>query len=450
MTAGSNPRSPCFAALVVAPLRRALAAAGLAVLAVGTQAQSTHGAAGGTAAAPERAPAAQANWLAPENLRGALRGKRRGVPTATVRAASAEAPLPMGKPVTLDALVLQLPEGRSASFDQYLADNQIDALLVLHRGRVVYERYFEGMDARDAHAWASMSKSLIGLLAAQLIEEGRLEPSAPLARYVPELADTPLGQASVQRNLDMEVALAYPPQLPPDLGLFTAAGLLPARAGMPDTIQDFLRTATRPVQAPHGSLFYYQNAATEAVAWALQRVTGRPLAALVSERIWRPMGAQDDAEYSVDRQGTAFASGGLFSTLRDVARFGELVRNQGRVDGRQAVSAAAVARIRQAPSAANQQRLAQAGRAQLGYGNFWWHPMESAGALYASGRFGQRLVVDPTHEITIAQFGAYADTRARSVTAGPVTAAAVDTLRDTEGLVALARAVAARVAETNP
>lgn len=350
--------------------------------------------------------------------------------------------------IELDELVLQLPEGRSESLEQYLSDNQVDGLLVLHQGRVVYERYLDGMQARDAHAWASMSKSLIGLLAAQLIEENHLDPSAPLAHYVPELMHTPLGTASVQQNLNMEVALAYLPQLPPDLGLFAAAGLLPRRAGMPGTIQDFLRTATRPVDRSHGSLFYYQNAATEAIAWALQRITERPLASLVSERIWRPMGAQDAAEYSVDSQGTAFAAGGLSSTLRDAARFGELVRNQGRVQGRQVVPAAAVARIRQTPSTANQERVAQTGRTGFAYANFWWHPTAAAGALYASGRFGQRLYIDPRREVTIAQFGAYADMRVRAVTAGADAVAPGSALLGVDSLIALARAIAAPSAVT--
>lgn len=424
---------------------RALAVAALTVVATGACAQEVEPSQGAGAAPPQPAPAAQANWLAPENLRGALRSIRQAVPTATVRDAGVASALPAGPALALDGLVLQLPGGQTASFEQYLADNRADGLLVLHRGRVVYERYFDGMDARDAHSWASMSKSVVGLLAAQLIEEGRLDAAAPLARYVPELASTPFGQASVQQNLDMEVALAYAPGLPPDLGLFTAAGLLPARPGMPASIQAFMQTATRPVAAPHGSQFYYQNGATEAVAWALQRITGRPLAALVSERIWRPMGAQDDAEYSVDRQGTAFAAGGLSSTLRDVARFGELVRNGGRVEGRQVVPAAAVARILQAPSVANQERLAQAGRAGLGYANFWWRPADTAGALYASGRFGQRLYIDPAHEITIAQFGAYADARARATAANQPGAAPVSALREAGALVALARAVADRV-----
>lgn len=437
-------------------LLRSFAAAALVCLAAGAHAQLAAvppvnlepGALGTMQGFPPAADkrVTRANWLMPPNIRWAMRNARLVVPTAAVRDAGLTAPLPASRGLALDGMALQIPGGRTATFEQYLAGNRVDGLVVLHRGRVVYERYFDDIDARDAHGWASMSKSVVGLLAAQLVHEGRLDPAARLSRYVPELADTPFGKATVQQNLDMEVALSYPPQLPPDIGLFTAAGLLPANEAMPGTIYDFLKTATRPVEAPHGSAFYYQNGATEAVAWALRRITGRSLSQLVSERIWRPMGAEDDAYYSVDSLGTEFAAGGLSSTLRDAARFGELVRNQGRIGGQQAVPREAVARIFTTPSAANQERLAHAGRTGYGYGNFWWHPIDAVGALYASGRFGQRLYVDPANEITIAQFGSYADTRARSVSVDQVTAAHENELRTGEGLVALARAIAGRIA----
>ncbi|MCT9811751.1 beta-lactamase family protein [Acidovorax sp. Be4] len=388
----------------------------------------------------------RANWLMPANIRWAMRNTRLVVPTAGIRHADVAAELPEGASLALDDMRLAMPEGRTATFAQYLAGNRVDGLLVLHRGRVVHERYYGGMDMHDAHGWASMSKSVIGLLAAQLVEEGRLDPAAPVSRYVPELADTPFGKATVQQNLDMEVALAYLPQLPPDIGLFTAAGLLPAREGMPGTIHDFLLTATRSMEASHGSTFYYQNGATESVAWALRRITGKALAQLVGERLWRPMGAQDDAYFSVDAAGVEFAAGGLSSTLRDAARFGELVRNQGRIGGRQVVPREALARILRAPSAGNQERLARAGRNQTGYGNFWWYPGDTQGALYASGRFGQRLYVDPANELTLVQFGAYADTRARSVSGNQAAAAHENELRSGDALVALARAIEERLA----
>jgi CubicO group peptidase (beta-lactamase class C family) len=388
----------------------------------------------------------RANWLSSPNLRWAMRNAREVGPTAGVSSAETAAALPVaGEELPIEGMTLQLPGGRTATFEQYLAGNVVDGLIVLHRGRVVYERYLDGMRTRDAHGWASMAKSVVGLLAAQLIHEGRLDPNAPLSRYVPELAENPLGKATVQQNLNMEVALAYPPQLPPDIGLFTAAGLLPAREGMPGTIYDFLKIAPRSVEAPHGSDFYYQNSATEAVAWALRRVTGRSLAQLVSERIWQPMGAQDDAYYTLDSLGTEFAAGGLSSTLRDAARFGELVRNEGRVGDRQVVPREVAARILATPSAANQERLARAGRTATGYGDYWWHAMDTGGAVYALGRFGQRLYVDRANQITIAQFGAYADTRARSTQVDQVVTPQSDELQTSAGLVALARAISTHV-----
>ncbi|WP_417284679.1 serine hydrolase domain-containing protein [Comamonas sp.] len=393
-------------------------------------------------------PVTKANWLAPAHIRWAMRNARMVVPTAGVRHSNDSQIFAQGDALSLDDLTLQLPHGRSATWAQYLDGNRVDALLVLHKGRVVFESYYGGMQEHDAHGWASMSKSVIGLLAAQFIEEGRMEASAPLARYVPELAGTPFGSATVQQNLDMEVALTYLPELPPDIGLFTAAGLMPAREGMPSSINDFLLKATRPVDSPHGSIFYYQNGSTEAVARALKNISSRTLAQLVSERIWQPMGAEDDAYFSVDSRSVELASGGLSSTLRDAARFGELVRNRGQRDGQQVIAIAALMRVLQTPSADNQERLSRAGRAQTGYGNFWWHPADTDGAVYASGRFGQRLFIDPANELTIAQFGSYADTRARTISGDQGVAPHENSLRSGDSLVALARAVATRLRET--
>lgn len=394
-------------------------------------------------------PVTKANWLAPANIRWAMRNARLVVPTAGVRHSNRASQLAQGDVLRLESLTLKSPQGGPGTWAQYLEDNRVDGMLILHKGRVVFEHYYGGLQKYDAHGWASMSKSVIGLLAAQFIEEGRLDATAPLERYVPALSGTPFGSATVQQNLDMQVALAYTPELPPDIGLFAAAGLMPVRTGMPGSINEFLLKATHPVETPHGSAFYYQNGATEAIAWALRNLSGRTLSQLVAERIWQPMGAEDDAYYSVDARGVEFASGGLASTLRDVARFGELVRNQGQRDGQQIVSKAALIRILQVPSAGNQERLSRAGRAQTGYGNFWWYPTTVDGALYAAGRFGQRLFIDPANELTIAQFSSYPDTRARTTSGDQTMAVRENELRSDSSmvLVALAQAVAARLRE---
>lgn len=387
------------------------------------------------------------DWSQAKAVSASLRNAGGGVPTRPIAPAAMPSALSFSPSASLQAVQLRLPDGTPATFGQYLAENFVEGMVIMHRGRVVYEQYFNGMGATDTHGWASMAKSVVGVLAVQLASEHKIDLNAELGRYVPELQNTPFGKATVQQNMDMQVALAYQPGVPPDVGLFTAVGLLPKREGMPGTILEYLNTV-RPAQEPHGGVFYYQNGSTEAVALALTRVTGQPLAELVSERLWRPMGAEKPAHYVVDATGAAFAAGGITSTLRDAARFAELIRTKGRIADRQVLAPAAVERVLATPSAENQQLLARAGRAGAGgtgYANFWWHPLRTPGVVLALGRYGQRIYIDPQNELTITQFGAYPDNRPRATAIGQRSAAHESALRTDDGFIALAQAVLARL-----
>lgn len=434
-------------------LRRTVLTLALAGLSGACTAPASQTSAGASAAPTTPAVGArQPDWRQSAELSASLRNGHTRTPSTAIRNAGPAAALPAGPPAQFDDLQLMLPDGSRASFDQYLAENFVEGLIVMHRGRVVYERYFNGLEPNDTHSWASMAKSVVGVMALELAAEGRLRLDMPLGHYVPELADTPFGRATVQQNLDMQVALAYRPDVPPDLGLFTAAGLLPPKPGMPSSIHEFLGTPGS-VDTPHGAAFFYQNGSTEAVAWALSRVTGQPIAQLVSQRLWQPMGAQAPAFYTVDRQQTAFAADGMSSTLRDAARFAEVVRNGGRVGPRQVLAPDAVRRVLSTPPAANQALLQAAGRAGdggTGYQNFWWHPIRASGSVLANGRFGQRIYVDPRNELTLAQFGAYPDTRPRATTADARTRAHASLLRTDDGVAALAQAMAGRLQGSRP
>ncbi|MBN3775813.1 serine hydrolase, partial [Burkholderia sp. Se-20378] len=266
----------------------------------------------------------KANAFTPARLRWALGNTRLLAPTAGIRHATTPMPLPEQPASGLDTLPVTIG-GETLTLDAYLRATHTDGFIVVQRGRIVYERYFDGFRPDQPHAWASMTKSVTGLLAAQMIESGVLDAGAPLARTVPELADTPFGGATLQQNLDMEVPTAYAPGIPPDLGLFGAVGLVPHREGAPASIADFLLTVQRVPDVAPGSTWFYQNGSPEAVAWAMQRATGQSWNALVERWLWRDF-AEDDAYVVVDRNAMAMASGGLYTTLRDAARFAERVR----------------------------------------------------------------------------------------------------------------------------
>lgn len=386
----------------------------------------------------------KANAFTPARLRWALGNTRLLAPTAGIRHAAAPMPLPEQPAPGLDALPVTIG-GETLALDAYLRATHTDGFIVLQRGRIVYERYFDGFRPDQAHAWASMTKSVTGLLAAQMIESGVLDSGAPLSRVVPELADTPFGSATLQQNLDMEVPTAYTPGVPPDLGLFGAVGLVPHREGAPSSIVEFLQTVRRVPDVAPGSTWFYQNGSPEAVAWAMQRATGQSWSALVERWLWRDF-AEDDAYVAVDRNAMAMASGGLYTTLRDAARFAERVRTG--FGGKSGTLPAAT--IRAALQAAQNAALFAKGNVVPGkdgyaYRDYWYQVNDGDGSFAAAGRFGQSILVDPKTALTIVKFSSSPDFAPRALESHGDASRPRAALERGDALSAVARAVAERL-----
>ncbi|MCY1360528.1 6-aminohexanoate-dimer hydrolase [compost metagenome] len=256
---------------------------------------------------------------------------------------------------------------------------------------------------------------------------------------MPDLAGTPFGEASVQQNLDMEVPTAYPEGVPPDLGLFAATGIIPRKPGMPGSIYDFLKLV-KP-SAGNTPLFFYQNGSPEAVAWALRRITGQSWSELVSERIWSRF-AVDDAYVQVDALGTEMASGGISSSLRDTARFAELVRRE--QAGKSAGDSFAQA-IRSVFTTHDNQALVASGskanqRDGYSYRNYWYQKNDGDGSVEAAGRFGQKIYINPTRELVVVKLASAPDLAPRATQAAAGTQApaprAVDSQQAFNGMIA--------------
>jgi hypothetical protein len=139
----------------------------------------------------------------------------------------------------------------------------------------------------------------------------------------------------------------------------------------------------------------------------IQRLTATPLAQLLSQRIWQRLGAQEDGYFAVDRIGTAMAGGGLNVTLRDLARFGEMMRCDGKFNGLQIVPEAVVGDIRRG---ADREHFAKAGYktvAGWSYRNQWWITHNEFGAYSARGIHGQAIWIAPKAELVIARFASH-------------------------------------------
>jgi len=227
-------------------------------------------------------------------------------------------------------------DGTPGTVGEVLDDTYTDAYLVLQDGELVTEWYGPLGAGDRPHALMSVSKSVVGCVAAVLIDRGQLDPDAEVTAYVPELAGSGYAGALVRHVYDMRSGVRFLEEYAsPDsdirrldewVGCQEWAG---PGDGEPRGLYRFL--ATLQAEAPHGERFLYRSAESDVLGWVCERAAGQPMAELISGLIWAPMGAEHDAILLHDGLGTAVHDGGLCGTARDVARFGQVLLDGGLV-----------------------------------------------------------------------------------------------------------------------
>lgn len=346
-------------------------------------------------------------------LRWSVSNFRQLMPTVNVsRGLSAPVPLPRALRPDIDALrFVPLGAKESMTWEASLAANYTDGIVVLHRGRIVYERYFGVLKDDGQHGAMSVTKSVTGTLGAMLVAEGRIDAGKRMSDYVPELAASAFGNATVRQVLDMTTGLKYSEDYADpkaEVWAFSQAGSplpKPKDYTGPRSYHEYLQTVQP--EGVHGDAFAYKTVNSDALGWVIARVTGRSVAQLLSERIWSRIGAEQDAYFTVDSSGTPFAGGGLNTGLRDLARFGELLRNNGRFRGQQILPKSVVDDIR---GGGDKAAFAKAGYELLrgwSYRDMWWVTHNAHGAFMARGVHGQRIYVDPAAEMVIARYASH-------------------------------------------
>ncbi|WP_179295232.1 serine hydrolase [Mesorhizobium sp. WSM3868] len=284
------------------------------------------------------------------------------------------------------------------SVNDFLERSFTDGFLVLHRGRIVFERYMNGLVPHRQHILYSATKSFTGTLAGILADKGLLDVTKPITHYLPELAATAYRGATVQQVLDMASGVYYDEEWHEGSHMqkaLYAAWYHQRVSGWPRTIWELILTLDK-AERPHGSLYNYRSIETDVLSFVLERASGMSQADLMSQQIWAPMGAEEDAYCVVDDAGFADFAGGLCVTMRDLGRFGLLLIEGGARDGRQIVPHSWINEIlegRGAPLGGSQLW----GGAVRSYHNFWRTDRDHR-ALWASGFGGQLMYVEPDAE----------------------------------------------------
>ena len=341
------------------------------------------------------------NWDLPPMNRWAFQHVSQLIPTARVHRGHGPRSILPEAPRDLDGASFTAHDGAETTIAAWLDSSFTDGFIVLHRGTVVYERYMNGMDRATLHLSESVAKSVTAATAGVLIGQGVMDPDASLTTWVPEFRDQGYDGATLRHVMDMQSGVAFSEDYTdPDCDcsvLERVSGWRPRRPGDPGCMFDQAVGLTR--ARDHGERFEYRSIETEVLGICMERATGERLADLVSRLLWDPLGVDEDARFTVDPAGQASASGGFNATLRDYARFGEMLTRDGHFNGQQIVPSEFIAESRQG----DQAKFIPAEVATLpngAYRNQFWNEDVSTRVLMGLGIFGQFVYSDPDAELT--------------------------------------------------
>lgn len=306
-------------------------------------------------------------------------------------------------------------EAGEPSFDTSMIEpamgaTDADAVVVMHRGKRVFESYRNGCGAHDPHILFSVSKSMLGLLAGSLVASGDLKPDALITDYIPELSKTAFSGATVQNALDMRVGVLFDEDYlatdGPIIDYRFAANWNPVPAGVEaGDLRSFMHKLVA-ADGDHGQRFHYVSPNTDLLAWVFERATGQRYADLFADRIWRPLGASHPGYITVDRIGGARAAGGMCLTARDLALVGQLLVQGGARDGVQILPESWIEDIETQGDAEAWATGDFAEKMPLGmhYRSKWYvHPGEKP-LIHGLGIHGQYVFVDRARELSVSWY----------------------------------------------
>ena len=327
-----------------------------------------------------------------------------GVQTRLVPRAAQAQPLPRA---AQSPQISYRYKNQTYTINDYLERQRATGLLVLKNGEIVAEHYRYGRQDDARFLSFSMAKSVTSLLIGQALERGLITSLDDRAdKYATALAGSAYGATTLSQLLRMSSGLTFTERYDgtDDIARLSRASAGAQGAGQP---VDVLRSITER-HDPAGEKFVYASAETDVLGRVLTAATGKTMAALTSDWLWKPMGAEHDAFWRVSSDGQEQSFSAFNASLRDWARLGLLLANDGRVAGRADGKVGAQQLIPRdylldATDAARQPTAFKPRQATpyFGYGyQFWLMPLK-ARTFAMQGVHGQTLYVQPSSGLVL-------------------------------------------------
>lgn len=348
------------------------------------------------------------NWQQNPQKVWSFRHARELFPTRGLKPVGPVRELPLSSRNGLEQFQVGTAE-QPQTWPQMLEATHVDAALVLHKGRIIDERYFKGMKPHEPHLMFSATKSMVGLMGATLIAEGKLDENAKVGTLLPELARSAWAEATVRQVLDMTDGVRFTEiYTDPSSDIFpyiAAMGWIPAQHRKPDSpfgIQAMLPTLTRLEAGERGSAFRYRSPATDVAAWLASRAAQLSLTDWLQQRLWSRLGMEHEGHVMLDPTSVEVAFAGMSASARDLGRIGQLLLQRGRWDGQQIIPEKVIEQlIRGGSTEAFKAAGMEAFRPGWSYRDQWWVNPQAPRSFAAMGAYGQRLYVFPDDELVV-------------------------------------------------
>jgi CubicO group peptidase (beta-lactamase class C family) len=287
-----------------------------------------------------------------------------------------------------------------AALDAILRDNGTTAFLIVANGRLVDERYYHGYRRDSMYKSFSISKSVLSALFGIAQQDGAISAADRLGDRVAGVVSPALADARIESLLDNVSGLAY------------ERGFAPwkqqPRMYYTTDVRGYVKRADS--SRPAGQRFGAEDLSPLLVAVALEQALRdtdpqATLAAYTSQRLWQPMGAEYPALWVLDREkdGLEKTESGFVARAIDLARFGQLYLDGGRVGDKQLVPQAWVEASITAPAKGAPNLFVEGFHRKLWWGSF--RPDRVRDDFYANGHFGQRIYVSPDKALVIVRMG---------------------------------------------
>lgn len=313
-------------------------------------------------------------------------------PTRTVARGDTVYPLPVSDD-PLQAFSYSV-DGQTYDLYDVLSMNRVSGMVIIRNGEILFEKYLLGNNERTR--WMSMSvvKSITATLIGAAIQDGHISSIDDLiVDYLPRFAGTAYDGVTVRHLLQMSSGVAWN-ETYTDPASDRRRMLEAQISGEPGAVLELM--ASLPRAAEPGTRWNYSTGETQLAGALVHAATGKPVADYLSEKIWSKMGMEADANWWLQSpDGLEVGGSGLSATLRDYARFGMFMLNDGVIDGERVLPEGWM-ETAGAPKVI--------GGEQVAYGYMLWPFHEQSYA--AVGIFGQYVFVDPDKDLVVAMWGA--------------------------------------------